>query len=174
MNDKEIRSKILPFLKNKNCKLVQEFFICDGINIADIALISKDEIIGYEIKSDVDTFERFPLQKESYEKTFDKNYLIVGEKYSNIDIPNGWGFIVVTKNKIEIKQLPKININVSSMSLLELLWKNELKLLLKRKNIKGYSNANRRVLRTVINSNFNIKEIKEYVLETLLSREDWK
>lgn len=174
MNDKEIRKYILCFLENNKYKTIEEFYICDGYNIADIVQLSNSELIGYEIKSDVDTFTRFKKQKESYDKTFDRNYLVVGEKYKDIKAPENCGFIIVSKDKIKIKKLAPINKKVSTISLLELLWKNELKDFLKLNNIKGYSVLNKRDLRLLIHNKFNINIVKEYVLQTLLSRKNWK
>lgn len=171
MNDSEIRKLLKAKLKYTNNKIVEEFVICAGIVRADVAVIEKI-MIGYEIKSDVDTFQRFKLQQECYEKTFDKNYLVVGEKYRNINIPSGWGLIVATINGLETIVEAELNNTVEKQALLDLLWKEELKKFLD--GYTGIASKNRRKLRQIILENFEMSKIKDFTISTLLSRDNWK
>lgn len=54
--------------------------VCDGVSRIDIA-VANGNLCGYEIKSDADTSDRLSSQSESYCKTFDKMFIVAGEKY---------------------------------------------------------------------------------------------
>ena len=73
MKDKEIRSVLIEYLKNEyeKARIYQEKSI--GNSICDLMLVS-DKLIGFEIKSDEDNYERLQGQIASYNKFFDKNY----------------------------------------------------------------------------------------------------
>ena len=56
------------------------------------------QLIGLEIKSDADTYERLKRQIRDYNKYCDVNYVVVGkshEKHVEEHIPSWWGIIVV-------------------------------------------------------------------------------
>lgn len=185
LKDKDIRNVLIDKLKKENIghnyRIINELGVCDGMARVDIA-VTNGRLYGYEIKSDKDTLERLPGQIEAYNKTFDKIIIVVGEKYKekiiNV-VPDYWGIEVATQNKnnnITLKKLrsAKINKNVDSKSLLELLWKDELILLLKNKGVKGLSNKNRRKLRDIAINSIPLNEIKNYTRETLKFRKDWR
>lgn len=65
----------------------------------------------------------------------------------------------------------KVNKNIEAISLLELLWKEELIMLLRNAGIKGISGKNRRLLRQIAMDKFTLKQIRDYTRETIKSRE---
>lgn len=185
LNDKEIRERLIKKLNKINSRheyrIINELGICDGNARVDIA-VANGRLCGYEIKSDKDTLERLPSQIEAYNKTFDKITIVVGKKFEDKIqnyIPEFWGIEVAYINKIgniSIKRLraAKLNKNIESKAILELLWKDELKELLLKHGIKTTSNKNRRKLRDIAESSISLKEIKDFTRETIKIREGWR
>lgn len=185
LSDIEIREALIKKLnmqnKNHDYRLLNELCVCDGEARVDIAVIN-GKFCGYEIKSDKDTLDRLPKQIESYNKIFDNMTIIVGIKYEKkiiASIPEWWGIKVAYKNKfkgISFKNIRrcKVNKDVDAMTVLELLWKEELLLLLKNKGLRGLSNKNRRKLRDIAVENIPLKEIKDYTKKVLKTRKDWR
>ena len=107
--------------------------------------------------------------------------IVVGEKFKDRleeHVPNYWGIYIVSefhgKCKIKRKRTAKINKNIEAISLLELLWKEELIMLLRNAGIKGISGKNRRLLRQIAMDKFTLKQIRDYTRETIKSRENWR
>lgn len=185
MRDIDIREPLINKLKEQNkghdFRIIPELTICDGMSRVDIA-VANGNLYGYEIKSDADTLERLPLQKEYYSKTFDKVFIVVGQKYQNIIfdyIPDWWGVYVAdfdNKNNVVFKEKKRgrKNTEISTASLLELLWKEEVETLLKTNGFKGLSGKNRRVLRNIAAENLSLSVIKNYTRETLKKRKEWR
>jgi len=185
LRDIDIREPLIARLDMQNAghdyRIISEMGICDGMARADVA-VANGRLCGYEIKSDVDTLERLPAQQEYYNKTFDKVSIVVGEKYKDQisqHIPDWWGIFVAQYSKsghvrLVEKRRGRQNVSVSGDALLELLWRDELDLLLKSHGIKGISGRNRRILRKIAIQNLTLKEIKTFVLETIKRREAWR
>lgn len=185
LTDKQIRETLLEKLKKDNSKksfrIVEELVICNGLARADVALIN-GKLHGYEIKSDLDTLERLPNQKKYYDLTFEKSTIIIGKKFENkiFDfIPEHWGVILAYENKfgnITFKMIRSAKSNKSTLSdgLLDLLWNDEIKVLLKSNNIKGYSNKPKTYLKELVHMNINYRELVDYAKETLKNRTGWR
>lgn len=182
LSDKDIRKALIYKLNKENehhsYRIINELGICNGESRVDIA-VANGRLCGYEIKSDKDTLDRLPGQIEAYDKTFDKIVIVVGKKYEdkilNI-VPEYWGIEVAYLNRkstISLKKIrsAKINKNVEANSVLQLLWKEELKTLLKENNIKGLSNKNIKSLRDIAANTISFKKIKSYTREVIKARE---
>ena len=74
MQDKEIRKILIEYLmiKHKDYRIYQEKSI--GSSICDLMLVT-DELLGFEIKSDSDNYDRLSRQITAYNQFFDKNYI---------------------------------------------------------------------------------------------------
>ena len=87
-------------------------------------------IFGTPCKSDLDNYERLPKQIEAYNQFFDKNYLVVSEKYrvsASDNIPRDWGIICISNDGVEIVREPLLIYKYSRRKQLSILWKLELK-----------------------------------------------
>lgn len=185
MKDVDIRepfiAKIAEINQGHDYRIIPEMAVCDGLSRVDIA-VANGNLFGYEIKSDADTLDRLPQQQEFYNKTFDKVFIVVGNKYASIIedyIPDWWGIYVAYYDKkqnviIKQKKRGRKNLFVNAESLLELLWRDEIENLLKINGFKGLSSKNRRILRKMALDNFSLKEIKDYTRETLKQRKNWR
>lgn len=185
LKDSDIRKPLIAMLKEKNkgsnYRIIPEMAICDGLSRADI-VVANDILCGYEIKSDADTLERLPIQKECYGKTFDKVFIVVGEKFESSiadAVPDWWGIFLARqckngKVRFTQKRCARRNTDVTAASLLELLWREEVDALLKQHGIKGLSGKNRRILRKMVIENVSFTEIRDYTRETLKHRTGWR
>lgn len=185
MCDIDIRGPLLKKLRIQNdghsYRIIPEMSVCDGDARVDIA-VANGSLCGYEIKSDVDTLDRLLSQSESYCKTFDKVYIVVGERYKDIIvdcIPEWWGIYVAYYNRyneiaISERKRAKRNKGVSAESLLELLWRDEIETLLRTHGIKSTSGKNRRILRKIAVDSISLSEIRNFTRETLKARTDWR
>ena len=75
MKDNEIRNILIAYLKANNSenRIYEEKSI--GSAICDVMAVT-DKLIGFEIKSDSDNYQRLERQIEFYDKFFDKNYIV--------------------------------------------------------------------------------------------------
>ena len=185
LKDVDIRLAMLSYLLEKHpgndARIISEFGICDGFSRADIAVADK-QLLGYEIKSDADDLARLPFQVDFYSKTFDKASIVVGHQYIESiakNIPAWWGIYYAERNedaRVTIREVraPSENRNVDTMALLELLWRDELYVLLKQNGVTGISGKNRRILRQIAVEHLNPDAIKTYVLHTIKTRKNWR
>ena len=176
---KEIREKLTKDLEadKNNIKVIQELGLGYYNSRIDIAVINQ-ELCGYEIKSDRDTFKRLDMQIYSYNNIFDRITIVLGrnkiEKAKGI-IPDFWGMIVAFKKdgKLLLKECRKAkpNKNVNLKGLVNLLWRIEIAQVLKwAKLYKGLSGYSKLGLSDVVLRELPGDEIKSYVRKTLVKR----
>lgn len=122
LDDKQIRQTLLKELsKDKEIEIYQEFVLPSSKARADIVTVG-EIFTGYEIKSDKDSLQRLSTQIPEYDVYLEKNYIVVGEKYSSKIkdyIPEYWGIIVVSgseekdleNNRLKIKTIRKAKQN---------------------------------------------------------------
>ena len=141
LKDADMRIILLNELKKVNeqhdYRIIEEMAVCDGEARVDVA-VANGRLCGYEIKSDADTLDRLAIQKKCYDKTFDKVSIVVGEKFKDKieeHVPEYWGIYVVSESsrgcKIRRMRPARLNRNIEVDSLLELLWRDEIVILLK-------------------------------------------
>ncbi|CDG05680.1 sce7726 family protein [Lactococcus lactis] len=140
LDDKQIREILIKRLTTyNNCVIHEEVTVPCGKARADV-VASNGHLIGYEIKSDVDSLYRLPSQIEEYDKAFEQNYIVVGEKFQDkvFDlVPNYWGIIVIKvsdeegKGKLFFARKAKLNPKQSFRELIDFLSSNEIKYMVK-------------------------------------------
>lgn len=82
-----------------------------GASICDMLAVTKN-LDGFEIKSDLDNYERLERQIKAYDMFFDKNYIVVGKKHlkSAFDkVPTYWGIICIDEKHLSIERKAKLN-----------------------------------------------------------------
>lgn len=185
LTDYDIRIKLIEKIhkenKDKHYRIIEEFVICDGLARTDVALVN-GIMHGYEIKSDSDSLERLANQVKCYDSTFDRNTIVVGQKFAgkiHDYVPKHWGIEVAYINRfgnVTIKRLraSKINKGISASNLLDLLWNPEIKSYLKDNKIKGYSNKDKAGLKELVTSYISLKDIRDFTRETLKTRTGWR
>lgn len=96
----EIRDALKTYLNRPS--YLEEFTFYDNGTIADL-LDTSDKLIGYEIKSNSDTYTRLPKQILGYNSTCEKVYMVVGDKKSKSvfnHIPDFYGVMVASRDEI--------------------------------------------------------------------------
>lgn len=93
-------------------------------------MVVSDVITGFEIKSDRDNYQRLEEQVRTYDRFFDRNYLVVGHTHAAsaaARVPQHWGILCIEKDRVTVLRTAKENKAVSRRSQLSVLWKLELK-----------------------------------------------
>ncbi len=146
MHDIDVRQKLhaklkFDFLNEPGTRIIDELGLCQGASRIDIAVIN-GLLHGYEIKSESDNLLRLPTQVEMYNKVLDKVTLVCSEnhyKKAIAIIPEWWGIISASETNdgvvtFDIIRPAKENSNVDVMSVVQLLWKDELIAIIKSIN----------------------------------------
>ncbi len=184
MQDLDIRKVLHSHLKkeNKSIKdtiIIDELDLCSGLSRVDVAVIN-GVIHGYEIKSEVDTLKRLPLQMNYYNKSLEKisiatNHLHLMEIRKVV--PRWWGLILIDNDKkrtlTEIRKAKK-NPSVEGKSLLQLLWKDELFFITQKYNVDVTKSSNKKKLQETIAEKLELNEISQEVRSILKSRQNWR
>lgn len=135
LTDKEIRSALIKKVSSySDTNVLEEFSLTTDPVRADLVTIN-GHLTGFEIKSDVDSLERLPHQIEGYDKFFEMNYLVVGQKLKDSAlkmIPNHWGVFLAYRgenNKVILKRfrIAKKNPNFNFTSFLFIMPMQDLK-----------------------------------------------
>ena len=140
LDDKQIRKILIKRLTTyDDCVVHEEVTVPCGKARADV-VASNGHLIGYEIKSDVDSLYRLPSQIEEYDKAFEQNYIVVGEKFQDKAfalVPDYWGIIVIKVNdkdsdgRLFFVRKAKLNPKQNFRELIDFLSSNEIKYLVK-------------------------------------------
>lgn len=128
MLDKDIREPLFDYLDERYGKVrtIEEKVI--NKSRADVLAIIEGQILGFEIKSDNDTYARLSRQIKDYEHFCDRCYVVAGESHIHIaeHVPEYWGIIYVNSENVIVERdaspCPRVRINDQ----LDILWRNEL------------------------------------------------
>lgn len=182
VTEAEIRSTLLASLARKRAAhqhVQEEFRIERGGARIDVAVFGKT-MIGYEIKSDLDTFTRFSNQIHAYNRVFDEIYLVCGPTHAQAAlgiIPSWWGLLMAkrsTKGKIVLEVVRKAQTNPRQdpFSLASLLWKEEaIAAIQQQDHIHLPKTASSHLLWESIASAFPLDAVKILVSTALLQRQ---
>ncbi|WP_424320492.1 sce7726 family protein [Lacticaseibacillus chiayiensis] len=138
LDDPDIRAAVIKhFSRYKDVSIFEEFTTYSGKARADVVAIN-GHLNGIEIKSDFDSLHRLPKQIEEYNLTFERNYLIVGERWTPVveqEVPAFWGIAVAKRNRlgrvtIRFMRQPTKNPRLRFDAILGLLDVNDIKQLL--------------------------------------------
>ncbi|HJV87905.1 MAG TPA: sce7726 family protein [Noviherbaspirillum sp.] len=178
----EIRTALLTAIKRKRStrqQIQEEFRIERGGARIDVAVIGKS-MIGYEIKSDLDTFARFSNQIHAYNRVFDQIYLVCGPSHANAAlsiVPVWWGVLVAERSakgkiSLEVMRDAQSNLRQDPFSLASLLWKEEaLAVIRQSDHIQLPKAASSHILWESIASALTLDAVKTLVSTALLQRQ---
>ena len=141
MNAQEVRLILESYLRTDESDIRIFFEKKIGPSVCDVMAVT-DKLIGFEIKSDLDNYERLDAQIKAYDNFFDKNYLVVGKSHLNsatAKIPVHWGIIAITADSVSIVRKAKLNRSAVCSRQLAILWKIELKNLLIENKLPMYA-----------------------------------
>jgi hypothetical protein len=108
LRDPQIREQLKAGLEARlagraHTMVVDELSLGFGEVRADVAVISPERLVGYEIKSDFDSLVRLENQIQYYNMVFDHCYLICGNKYVEKALkmlPDHWGLFTLTALRV--------------------------------------------------------------------------
>ena len=172
MKDKEIRKILVAYLQatNQEMRIYQEKSI--GSSICDVMVVT-DRLIGYEIKSDSDNLLRLDNQIKAYNLFFDKNYIVVSERFSfsvRDVVPETWGIIRIQNDSVVIEREAENNKEVSRYNQLSILWKIELKNLLIKNQLPLCAQKDKGYIKNYLFKNVDALELGQQIAEELLNR----
>ncbi len=186
MNDKSIRKILIAYLQSLNdeIRIYQEKSI--GNSICDVMVVSNN-LTGYEIKSDLDNYNRLTEQIIQYNRFFDYNYIVVSHKHlqsAQEKVPDFWGIICILEDKVNVVRKAAVNKMVKRRRQLSVLWKLELKNILIKNNLplyaqkeKGYiadkiaasvdsDLLGKQIARELMDRDYSIYEAKDYTIKS--------
>jgi hypothetical protein len=180
VTEKEIRDALLTSLQREcgvQSRIEEELRLERGSSRIDVAVIG-ETLIGYEIKSDADTFARFSNQIHAYNRVFDEIHLVCGPKHANAAvavIPSWWGLSVAERgsdNAISLRSIRPAGSNgrQDSFSLASMLWRDEALAMIEGDVARLPKQPSSHVLWEHIASSFPLETIKSAVSSTLLRR----
>ena len=173
MNDKSIRKILISYLKatNDEVRIYQEKNI--GGSICDVMAVT-DHLIGYEIKSDLDNYQRLAAQVVAYNKFFDENYIVVSDKHlksAKDKVPSHWGIICIRENDVAVKRTPTANLMVNRKKQLSILWKMELKNILVKNNLPMFAQKDKTFIENQLINRIESNTLGKHIAYELLKRD---
>ncbi|WP_368814684.1 sce7726 family protein [Kocuria sp. CPCC 205297] len=162
--------------------LIVDEFVIGELGRIDIAAIGST-LVGYEIKSDLDTLARLPRQMDAFNKIFDYCTLVVTDRHlekARKVIKRGWGLAVVRRsepNTLFYDQIRKASPRrgQDKVVLAELLWREELIRALDTLNaVRGFRSATRPELAKRLASLTGHEELRGIVSTMLTERRGWR
>lgn len=178
--EREIRDQLLSLLVERNTSndlIAEEFRLDTGSTRIDVIQLGT-ELVGYEIKSEQDTFARLANQLHAYNRVFDRLFLVCGPRHvaqAQALLPAWWGILVASKNAdgaIELMALrPSTpNSRQEAFSLASLLWRDEALALLQSANIATPKKASSHMLWERLANSVPLDHLRQAVMSCLTQR----
>ncbi len=183
MYDAEIREPLFDYLDEvfgKN-RIFEEKIM--GRSRADLVMVLDSGIVGLEIKSDADNYERLERQTRDYDKFCDYNYIVVGkshQKHVAEHVPDCWGILVVSEEKgtvqIELQREPVKNPKCKLQQQIKWLWRTELNHLLEKNQLPAYKQKSKKFVQNKLLEKVEAEQLHSQMMEELFERdyEQWR
>lgn len=156
-------------LKEGECRLiVNELPFLKEYRWADLFCIKGNDLIAYEIKSELDTVKTLNSQISDYQKIFNKVYAVISEKFVNTrnvkELSKYVGIIVVKSDGIlKCKRNATHRTRFQKKDMVSLLWKKDLEMISRQ-------NGTRETLERYIVEHVSRNTIHEKTIDALLRR----
>lgn len=186
MRDRDVRESVWRWLEEAHASdqdtlMLDELGILNGATRIDIAVIN-GQIEGFELKSERDTLERLPTQRDLYNKVFDRISLVVAENHraaAEEIIPEWWGLAVASTSDslvyVTQERSPEMNPDLDAATLASLLWRDEALSVLQRYGAaRGVKSKPREVLYERIAVELNLDTVRAEVRAALKVRAGWR
>ncbi len=179
LHDADIRDELCDFFEEMYGKV--RFFdeLTMGKSRADIVMVTEQGLIGAEIKSDADTYDRLARQVKDYDRFFDYNFVVVGTSHAHHireHVPEHWGVITVEatdKKALDFYVLrePKISPKIRLTNQLALLWRSELAVIQKQNSLYKYPGKSKMYVKKYLLESVDKDLLKKQMLEVLFERD---
>ena len=172
MNAQEIKNILIAYLKaaNREIRIYQEKSIGDAV--CDLMTVTSG-LTGYEIKSDLDNYQRLDHQITAYDRFFEKCYIVVGGRHlksAGQKVPDHWGIITIQSDRVIVNRAARAG-TPNCASQLSVLWKLELTNLLTKTGLPLYTYKSKQYIIGQIVKHLDQAEIKRHVAYELMHRD---
>lgn len=176
--DKDIRDELFDYLEERfgKTRIFEEKVM--GKARADVIMVRPQEIVGLEIKSDADTYERLKKQVRYYNQYCDRNYIVIGSRHAKHvedHVPKFWGILVVEKNmgKVLITEVRLASDNPKRKQEYQMrwLWKAELHHILDQNHLPKYREKSKKFIREKLLLKMKWEDLKPQICEELFQRD---
>lgn len=176
--DKDIREPLFWHLEDTygKCRIFEEVPMAKAR--ADVMMVLPHEIIGIEIKSNADTYDRLAGQVRNYDKFCDRNMVVTGLrhiKHIAKHIPEYWGILCVYsdngKNIIEQIRPALPNPKIKADFQMSLLWKSELSNILNKNSMPKYAGKSKAFIRSKLLEKVDMATLKQQMCHELFERD---
>ena len=183
MYDAEIREPLFDYLDEifgKN-RIFEEKIM--GRSRADLVMVLDSGIVGLEIKSDADTYERLDRQTKDYDRFCDYNYIVVGKSHQRHvaeHVPESWGILVASEEKetvlIELQREAAKNPKCKLQQQIKWLWRTELNHLLDKNHLPAYKQKSKKFVQDKLLEKVEPEQLHRQMMEELFERdyEQWR
>lgn len=186
MRDRDVRESVWRWLEvahagDADTLMLDELGILNGATRIDIAVIN-GQMEGFELKSERDTLERLPAQRDLYNKVFDRISIVVAENHREAaeDIVPGWWGLAIASSTLEGVQVayerqPEANPRLDAATVASLLWRDEALAILERYGAaRGVRSKPREVLYDRLAVALDLDTVRAEVRSTLKVRAGWR
>ncbi len=154
-----------------------------GKSRADAIVVTRDSLLGFEIKSDRDSLSRLEKQVHNYDRFCDYCYVVTGLHFIDRieeQVPEHWGIYDILKDEDgglhiemyrEAVRNPAERPTVKLKNQMNLLWRSELMKIVREYKIRGYSTRNKHKLRDLIVDSIGKEQAKLLTYELLINRD---
>ena len=174
MLDQEMREPLFDYLDENFGKIrILEEKTIRGSR-ADVLGVLDGYFVGFEIKSDADSYVRLKSQIRDYDRFCDFCYIVVGKshrKHVVEHVPEHWGILVVTEDGVEMDRGADDNPKASLSEQLTLMWKRELHQLLDRNGCPKYRQKSRAFLREYLKEHIPEEQLKKQMTDLIFERD---
>ena len=176
MLEAEIKAMIFNHLLingqlSNDTSIINEFTVGNYSRRVDLALINKNRLIAFEIKSEADSLSRLKGQTDKYLEIFDKVVIVAAAKHiDNIleIVPKHVAVWEVSKDAFKIKQRGKIIPTQDKVTLIKLMKASELRRLCRRLGLPSAS-TNRNTLTNTLQGS-SLRTIRNAALQSVKER----
>ena len=174
MLDQEMREPLFDYLDENfgKIRIIEEKTIRGSR--ADVLGVLDGYFVGFEIKSDHDTYERLKTQVKDYDRFCDFCYIVVGtshRKHVSEHVPDHWGILVITEEGVEMERGADDNPEAKLEEQITLLWKRELLQLLQINSCPKYTNMSRKFICEKLLQRVEHEKLKLQITEILFERD---
>ena len=179
LKDKDIREPLFDFLEEHfgKMRIFEEKNIGKNSR-ADVVMVLPEEMVGIEIKSDVDTYQRLESQIPDYERCFDRNMIVVGSTHSKHveeHVPEHWGILSVEEVEGDfdfyLLREMKSNPNMVPKEKMKFLWRPELAKIQERYGLYKYANKSKDFIQDYLLESIPLPELYREMSEELFERD---
>ena len=172
-----VRDELLVRARAEGGRIYEEFAVERGAARIDLAMVAQ-QLEGYELKSDHDSFARLAEQMHTYNRVFDRITLVTGAAFAEAArtlMPPWWGLIVAQRTAqggvaLVTVRPPAGNPAQDAHSLAMLLWREEALAVLAQQHDHPPRRASRATLHERLAALVPIAELRLYVIERLQER----